>query len=388
MLLVHCRVISPGIDLPDAAIEIRGQTIHAIYPAGSKLPDSPEIIDATGLMAMPGFIDIHTHGAGGGDACSANLNELRQMAKAKLQEGVTTFLPTTLTMPADELENTFRTVAAYRQNPEFSQVPAVHVEGPYLNANCLGAQNPAFVRVPDISEIKKLQAIAPIGIISLAAEVPGGMEFIRDAATLGIVTSLAHTGATYAEFLKAKLSGLTHLTHFCNQMTPLHHREIGIVGAGLLDPDILIELICDKLHLSSDMIRLVFQTKQLSRLMLITDSIAASHLGEGNFQIGGLPVTVRNGEARLGNGALAGSTLKLNEALRNVFELTGKPLSELVRTTSWNQAQSLGYDRLGKLEPGFQADLVLLNPDFSVNGTLIQGAWKNETVENPLQAVA
>ncbi len=373
LLLKNCHLISPGQDLPGAAIEIRDRRIHAIHPAGHSLPTAARVLDLAGLRVLPGFIDIHTHGAGGGDACVGELASLRTMAAAKLAEGVTTFLPTTLTSAPDHLAQCLRTIAAYQAQPDFAQVPAVHIEGPFLNPQCLGAQNPAFVRPPNLAEMQALHAIAPIALISLAAEMPGGMEFIRGATALGFVTSLAHTAATYAQFLAAKAAGLRHLTHFCNQMTPLHHREIGIVGAGLRDPDIKLELICDRLHLAPDMLQLVFTLKPLRQLMLITDSIAASHLGEGNFDVGGLPVTVKAGAARLENGALAGSTLVMNEGLRNVAELTGLPLSELVATTSWNQAQSFGWSHLGKIAPGFQADLVVLAEDFSVVRTILAG---------------
>jgi N-acetylglucosamine-6-phosphate deacetylase len=384
LLITHCHLISPGLDLLDAALEIRDGRIHAIHPQCRNLPYADETVNVEGNYVLPGFIDIHTHGAGGGDVNVGGLKSLRRMAEAKLAEGVTTFLPTTLTLPFAELQDIMSTVAAYQQQPEFSLAPSVHIEGPFINPDCLGAQNPAFVRAPDFAEIQRLQLIAPIALISLAAEMPGGIEFIRQASAAGITTSLAHTAATYAEFLAAKTAGLRHLTHFCNQMTPLRHREIGIVGAGLIDPDILIELISDKVHLCADMIQLVFQQKPLRQLMLITDSMAASHMPDGEYEIGGLKATVSQGAARLLDGTLAGSILTMNQGLRNIAELTQRPLSELVATTSWNQAQSLGLEHLGKLEPGFQADLVVLNESFQVQQTYIRGVQKLARETTPI----
>lgn len=373
LLIANCRIVSPGVDLPNASIEISEGLIKQIYLPGDAVPNVEHRVDASGLLAVPGFIDIHTHGAGGGDACAADLDSLRRMARAKLSEGVTTFLPTTLTLPSEELEAIARTVAEYRKDAQFAQVPGIHLEGPFINPQCVGAQNPIYVRPPDLKELVRLQEICPIAILSMAVEMAGGMELVRSASRMGIVVSLAHTAATYAQFCEAKSAGLTHLTHFCNQMTPLHHREIGLVGAGLMDSDVRLELICDGLHLSADMIRLVFKSKSHFRLMLITDSIAASHQPDGNYTIGGLPLTVKQGAARLANGALAGSTLRMNDALRYVHELTHISLADLIATTSLNQAQSLGYDQLGRIAAGYAADIALLGENFEVVKTMVAG---------------
>jgi N-acetylglucosamine-6-phosphate deacetylase len=373
LLLTNCRVISPGVDLPSAAIEIHGEMIVSVHLETTPSAPVDETIDLQGRMALPGFVDIHTHGAAGADVCDGSADSVRRIARAKLAEGVTTFLPTTLTLAHEALVAALQHVAGYRKNQEFARTPCVHIEGPFINPKCVGAQNPKFVRPPDAAELEQLHAIAPAGIVSVAVEMPGGIEFVRKMREMGIVTSLAHTAATYADFRRAKDAGLRHLTHFCNQMTPLHHREIGIVGAGLLDPDIMIELICDRIHLAPEMIALVFALKPLSQLMLITDSIAASHLGDGEFDIGGLPVTVKDGQARLHSGALAGSTLRMNDALRNVHQITGLPLQELVATTSWNQARSLGLRDRGRLEPGYLADIAVLDSDFSVSSVFVGG---------------
>ena len=180
--------------------------------------------------------------------------------------------------------------------------------------------------------------------------------------------------ATAAEVTAAREAGLAHLTHFGNAMTGLHHREIGVVGAGLLDAALKLEVIADGIHLCPDMLRLIFQLVPINRLMLVTDSIAASWIGDGEVTLGGLPVTVKGGVARLAEGgALAGSVLRYNEGVRNVAEFTGLPLREIVKATSWNQAVSLGLEGFGKLEPGYHADVVLLEADFSVWMTFVRG---------------
>ena len=213
--------------------------------------------------------------------------------------------------------------------------------------------------------------------MSYAVETEGGAKFAKDCFKLGIVPSCGHTGAKMSDLEKAYKNGLRHLTHFCNQMTPLHHRDIGLVGAGLLYDDVTVELICDKVHLAPEMIRLVFAKKPIASIQLITDSMRASHLPDGPSSIGGLDVIVRNGEARLAsNNALAGSMLRMNVALRNVFELTQRPLCDIIQTTSYNQAVEHGLGNCyGKIESGYCADLVVLDKEtFDVRQVVKAGA--------------
>jgi N-acetylglucosamine-6-phosphate deacetylase len=375
VLLTNARAISPGLDLPEAAILISDGRIVAVAPDLAEA-DADEDFDCRGGMVMPGFIDIHTHGAAGCDISDGTIESVRTIAETKLREGVTTFFPTTLTLPRQRLEAAAMAVADYRRQPDFAKTPAMHIEGPFINPKCTGAQNPAYVRPPDAAEIFALHAVAPVGIVSVAVEMPGGIEFVGKMAAAGIVTSLAHTAATFAQFCAAKAAGLRHLTHLGNQMTPLHHREIGVVGAGLCDPDVMIEMICDGIHLCPEMVALVFAVKSTRQLMLITDSMSAAWRGDGTFDLGGLPVIVQNGVARLDSGALAGSTLRYNHALRNVHRITGRPLADIVATTSWNQARSLGLSNLGRLEPGFAADLAVLDDNFEVQATFVDGALR------------
>lgn len=379
-LITNCRVVSPGVDLAEATVSVTDGRIAGVWGPGESdaagARDGAEVFDAGGGLLLPGFIDIHTHGTMGADVCDGTVDAIRTIARAKLREGVTTFFPTTLTLPHEPLAAAARAVAAYRENMEFARTPALHIEGPFLNPRFIGAQNPAYVRPPDAAEIHALRALAPVGIVSVATEMPGGVEFVHAMTAAGITTSLAHTAATREEFLAAKAAGLTHLTHYCCQQSPLHHRALGVVGSGLLDDDVRLELICDTVHLNPEMIRLIFKLKPARQLMLITDSMAASGLGDGIFELGGLKVTVTNGVARLAPETLAGSTLGFVDGLKNVARLTGLPLSELVATTSWNQAQSLGLEGLGKIEAGFQADLVLLDHDFAVQAVWVGGDQK------------
>ncbi len=372
-LITNAHIISPGIDIAGGSVLLDGKRIAAVVQPGDPLPEADKIIDAGGNMLMPGFIDIHAHGAGGCDTCDCSLESIRTIADCKMKEGVTTWLPTTLTLGTKTLMDVCEVVKQYSASPNGAKAPGIHLEGPYINPRQCGAQNPAFVRPADFDEVMSLNAIYPILYISLAPEMPGALDFIARATAAGITCSAGHSAATHADFLKAKAAGLKHLTHFCNQMSPQHHREIGLVGSGMLDRDIKIEIICDTIHLCSDMLHLTFTVKDSGQMIMITDSLACSWMPDGPGQLGGLPIMVKNGVARLESGNLAGSTLRYAKGLKNVHEITGLPLSQLVKATSWNQAQSLGLHDLGKICPGFTADLVVLDANFDTVMTIIDG---------------
>ncbi len=376
-LLRHARLISPDFEIADGALLLEGGRIAEVFEDCMTLPDADESISIGGRMVMPGFIDIHSHGADGCDVCDDSDTSIPHIAMRKLQEGVTTWLPTTLTQPQEKLESIAARCASYMGDPAYCRAPGMHVEGPFINRANAGAQNPEFVRPPDVAELERIQAIAPARLLSIAPDMEGADLVIERATALGITCSAAHTSATAAQIFDAKTAGLRHLTHFCNAMTPLHHREIGVVGAGLLDDELMIEVICDTIHLCPDMLKLVFKLVPIERLMMITDSTAASWIGEGEVDLGGLSCIVSGGRAVLKEGgALAGSALLFNEGLRNVARLTGMPLDQLVKATSWNQARSLGLADFGKLEPGHHADLVVLDQDFNVLQTFVGGVLK------------
>ena len=376
-LIENTRIVSPDLEIEGGSLLLENDRIIAVLQPGEPPPAAQHIIAAAGRISMPGFIDIHAHGADHHDVCDGSLEAIRHIARRKLQEGVTTWLPTTLTQPQERLEQVAAVCAEYFANPEFCKTPGLHVEGPFINAKNAGAQNPQFVRPPHLDELRAIHDIAKVLIVSLAPELDGALELVRSAKQLGITSSAAHTSATAAQLRAAMAAGLTHLTHFGNAMTPLHHREIGVVGSGLIDDALMLELICDTIHLCPDMLKLVFQVVPVERLMMITDSMAASWIGSGETSLGGLAVVVKDGAARLKEGgALAGSALRFNEGLRHLASIIPLPLHQLVKATSWNQARSLNLPGLGKLEPGFFADIVILDPDFAVWKTLVNGTQR------------
>ena len=366
--IVNAHVISPGVDLENAVVVVEDGRIKSVRkgPASAKADKNNTVVDVRGQYLMPGFIDVHTHGALGYDFCDADEKAVFEFARAKLQEGVTTVLPTTLTVSHGELVKAAKNAKKYADaGMPYAQVPAIHLEGPFINVKCCGAQNPKYVRRPDIKEVKAIAKVYPVKLISYAVESEGGAKFAKECFKAGVVPSCGHTGAKFADLKPAYRNGLRHMTHFCNQMTPLHHREIGMVGAGFLVEDLNTEVICDKIHLCPDMLRLIFTRRSLEHIQMITDSLRCSHCKDGYaFEMGGLKVLLKNGEARLVEGGnLAGSTLWMGMGLKNVHDVTGIPLKDLVRCTSWNQAIELGWGKdRGKAEKGYVADLVVINP--------------------------
>ena len=367
-IIVNAHVISPDLDLPNATIVIDGLKIKSVSSkkVAAKADKNTTVVDVKGQYVMPGFIDVHTHGAQTFDFCDSDPQAIFRLAEGKLQEGVTTFLPTTLTVSHEELMTCAKNARNYVDaGSPYAKVPGIHLEGPFINVKCCGAQNPAYVRKPSLKEVKEINKIFPVKQISYAVETEGGAKFAKDMLKMGVVPSCGHTGAKMKDLMPAYKNGLRHMTHFCNQMTPLHHREIGMVGAGFLIEDLNTEVICDKIHLCPDMLNLIFTRRNLAHVQMITDSLSCSHCEDGYaFSMGGLEVKFMNGEARLVKGGnLAGSTLWMGNGLKNVHEVTGIPLKDLVRTTSWNQAIEQGWgEELGKVEKGYTADLVVINP--------------------------
>jgi len=385
LLLKNARVVSPDVDLPKADVAIEGGRIAAV--SVTPLAASGETFDAEGLIVAPGFIDIHTHGRSGCDFCDLKDESFDVMGRDRLADGVTGFLATGLTRPEEDLAELCRCAERYKARAADSQQPTatclgVHLEGPFFNHEMAGAQNPKYLRVPDADMVARLHAISPVKKVSFAPELEGAEDFIRALVKLGIVASGGHSAADYATFERARQAGMTHLTHFCNAMMPIHHLRPTMVTGGLIADDVYVEMICDGVHLSDPMIALIAKAKGPDRTMLITDSMCAAGCPDGLYDLGGLRVRVADGCARLADvpydpksvvSNVAGSVGLFCDCFRRYVHVTGLPLAQAIKAAGWNQCVSLGLPDRGKVEPGYVADLVFLDADLRPHGTLVGG---------------
>ena len=391
MLIRGAHVITPCKDLGIASIRIAEGRIAEV--GGDLVAKSgEESIDAGGRTLLPGFVDIHSHGRGGCDFCDATDKAFDIIGRGKLADGVTGFLATGLTRPEEDLAEMCRAVERYKRgtgngeretgNGCGATCLGVHLEGPFFNGEMAGAQNPAYLKKPDAAMVKRLNAISPIMKVSLAPELEGAEECIRELAKIGIVTSGGHSAADYDTFERARKAGMTHLTHFCNAMMPMHHLRPTMVTGGLLADDVFVEIITDGVHLSDPMIRLIAKAKGPDRVMIITDAMCAAGEPDGMYSLGGLRVKVENGRATLADvpydpkavvSNVAGSVALFPDCFRRFVRVTGWPLHEAIKAAGYNQLRSLGIVDRGEIAVGQIADLVLLDDSLAPCMTMVGG---------------
>jgi N-acetylglucosamine-6-phosphate deacetylase len=332
-------------------------------------------LDAGGCYVLPGFVDLHIHGAAGADVMDADPAALATVARFLSTCGVTSFLATTMTAPHGAILAAVAAVAAYGAEPqEGARLLGVHLEGPYISPLFPGAQPAAAIRPPNLAEFAELAGAGPLRMITLAPEVPGADALIRTARSHGLTVVLGHTDATYEECLAAVELGVSQATHTYNAMSGLHHRRPGALGATLSHDSIYAQLIADNIHVHPAGIKILARCKGSERTVLITDAIRATGMGPGHYDLAGQTVTVAEGACRLADGTLAGSILMMDEALRNFMAATGYSLAEAWPTTSRTPACSIGLGReISSLAPGHCADLVLLDPQLAVVATVVGG---------------
>ncbi|MGI6376646.1 MAG: N-acetylglucosamine-6-phosphate deacetylase [Anaerolineae bacterium] len=335
----------------------------------------PRRTDLQGRLLAPGMIDVHAHGALGCDAMDANPASLRQMAGYYASHGVTAFLPTTMTAPHAEIMAALTAVRqAAEQGTGGAQVLGAHVEGPYLNRDKRGAQIDGQIRLAQRDEYEQILGTGMAKLITVAPEYPENLELIRVAASRGVAVTAGHTTATYEQMRRAALCGLSQVTHLFNGMEPLHHRQPGAVGAALSLDAIRCQLIADNIHLHPGVLKLAVRAKGVEGILLVTDAMSGAGMPDGDYELGGQHVIVRDGECRLENGALAGSTLTMDRAVRNIMAACGLGLEGALPMATRVPAASLGLaGRKGTIAAGYDADLIVIDRDVNVYLTMVGG---------------
>ncbi|MBQ8295724.1 MAG: N-acetylglucosamine-6-phosphate deacetylase [Clostridia bacterium] len=345
------------------------EKIEKISRCADKNADVIELPDDA--IVLPGFIDQHIHGAGGSDGMDGTLDDIAIIAKTVAAEGTTSFLVTTMTQSAENITKAMQAVKVYREadSKEGARVVGVHLEGPFIAAAHKGAQPLEYVKEPDIATFDAYNEASgnAIRIVTLAPEVNGAAELIQHLSKIGVVASIGHTGAKFADIEKAVEMGANNVTHTYNAQTALHHREIGTVGSAMLLDELNCELIADTIHVSVPAMRLLVKNKPLDKLSLITDAMRAKGIPDGVSELGGQTVYVKNGEARLADGTLAGSVLRMNRAVQNMVEKVGVPFTQAVDYATINPARMLKIDdEAGSIKVGKRADFTVLNAQYDV----------------------
>lgn len=335
-----------------------------------RLPADTEIIDAKGAYVAPGFLNIHIHGCGGSDAMDGTKEALDTMSRLLASTGVTGFLPTTMTCSEQAIGTALSAIREAMGQEPGADILGANLEGPFISEKYKGAQKACHIRKAHWESIEPYADI--LKILTLAPETLTDMEFIPRCCSHRIIVSLGHSDATYEEAARAIAAGASHITHLYNAMSPLHHRRPGLVGAALTQP-VMCELIADGIHIHPAALNLAVRAKGLDKVVLITDSMRACLLGEGESELGGQKVFVKDGRATLADGTLAGSILTMEKAVQNIWKFAHLTLPQAVQLATANPARELGLTDRGTLEKGKRADFTLFDDDFNILQTYKKG---------------
>lgn len=366
-------VINGSLLLVDGLIH----SIHTEDIPTNKLPKNTHTINAKKLNVIPGFIDGHIHGAAGADVMDGTKNALDVMAKALPKEGTTSFLATTITQAPENINKVLKNIANCTTKPKHAELLGIHLEGPFIEKEKAGAQPVQHIIKPNVNIFKKWQTISDnkIKTITLAPELDKNGEFIQYLSESGINVSAGHTNINYEGMTEVVKYGVRQVTHLCNAMSGIHHRDIGVVGATFYIQELRAELIADGIHVSKEMMQMIYDNIGSERLILITDAMRAKGLNPGTYDLGGQDVIVLEDRAKLPSGSLAGSILKMDEGARIMLELKGVTLSHIIEMASVNPAKQINiFDRKGGILEKKDADLLIVDDDLHIKYTICRGA--------------
>ena len=381
-LLSDVRMVLPERVIESGALLISGGRIKQVFEGNDRVQPGTTVHKLGGLTLFPGFIDVHIHGAVGVDTTAAGVEDLRRVSRYLATQGVTAWLPTLVPASIETYRQAIESIHALMREDVDSGTPGartlgVHYEGPFVSDQQCGAlQRKHFRTYEDRRELDELPTIDhqhAIHLTTLAPEIPGGIELVRELTRRGWIVSIGHTRAEIDLLDQARVAGARHMTHFMNAMPPLHHRKPGPVGWGLLRDDVTCDVIADGVHLDPQMLRLLVQVKSPGRLALISDAIAAAGAGDGDYQIWGETISVVNGRTQNAQGSIAGSVITMLDAVRMMRSL-GVSEVAVAQMASTSPARLLGIDQeCGSIEEGKRADLVGLNADGKVRFTMVGG---------------
>lgn len=370
-------VIANGQEIKDGLVVIEGKTIRYAGAANEYREGMPEEVISVAGWICPGLMDIHMHGIDGYDTMDGTPESLLAISSALTRFGVTSFLATTMTAPYEQLEPVLETIARVsRQGMKGAQMVGIHLEGPWINPRYKGAQKEENISLPQLDAVRRLYELADglIKVVTIAPEQPEALEAIAWLKEQGVIVSAGHTGASFAQAEQAVNAGVRHFTHCFNAMTGLHHREPGVVGAAMYHEQLSTELIADGIHVHPAVMKILYRVKTAERLALVSDSMRAAAMGEGTYDLGGQEVHVHDNQAKLSDGTLAGSILTLNRAVGNMVTLSKVPLPDAVEMASHTPATILGLgERKGRLAAGYDADITVLDEQFDVTMTYVEG---------------
>ncbi len=368
MIFKNAEILNENFEFVKGNLLVEGEKIAGINP----VTDDGDAVDCTGFKILPGFIDIHIHGTGGGDACDKSEESIQIMSQRLARYGVTSFCPTTMTLPSDELEDMFRVIANVKGKEKGAYIHGINMEGPYISLAKKGAQKAEHVRKPDIEEFKRLNEICNVSLVDIAPEEDEDNAFSKEASKICTV-SAAHTSADSAQARKGFENGITHATHLFNAMTGISARVPGVAGAVFDSDTVRAEIICDGFHVAPETLRMAFKLLGEDRTVVISDSFKAADCEDGEYSLGGQTVYVRNGRALLEDGTIAASTSNLFAEFKNLLSF-GIDFRHAVKSCSINPARAIGQDKTaGSIEKGKNADLLIIDENMEIKAVYIKG---------------
>lgn len=372
--------------IKNGKVILKNQVVNAnVYVNGDKIteisnrqPKDETVIDANGRYVSPGFIDVHTHGRGGSDTMYNTFEDINTITSTSIKTGVTGILPTTMTMSREDTYAAIKNVAENIDKVSGSKILGVHMEGPCFNMKYKGAQPEEYMIKPTVENYHSLVGEYEwvVKKLSLAPELEDSATLIEYLVKNGVVVSMGHTNASYDEAVVGINAGATSGTHTYNAMTPLTHRNPGVVGAIMEHDQVYAELILDGIHVSYPAAKVLLKAKGLDKVILITDSIEASGLADGQYKLGNQAVFVKDNSARLADGTLAGSILAMNNAVKNAYQNLGLTINEAVNLASYNPAKNLNLIDLGEIAVNKIADIIMFDEDINVDFVMIDGNIK------------